>query len=92
VEPPENGRSLRQHASLARRIDEHVLGNFAGEMGVASRMAQRDRIDEIEMPLDEAAECILRVFLNEFPKKGGVVDHGSSISYLPIDARTTQES
>ncbi len=57
---------------LRNKDNEHGLGNFLGVMGIAG-LPEGDRIDEIDVPRNEAGKGRFGLVVNELAQQGTVV-------------------
>ena len=59
VQPPQQGGAGGQRRRLARQIGEDDLRDIPGPMHIATQLAQRRAIDEVDMPAEDDSPLAL---------------------------------
>src|SRR5215472_5986865 len=89
VKPARQGRAVFKCAGFAGEIAEYGLRHILSEMRVAIHLAERRRINEIEMPPDQFSEGFFRTGLAVTPEQFAIGCHTHLIA--PGRSRTAQE-
>ena len=86
IQPAGENDSSVQMPGFSREDDEDGLRDFLGLMRIAG-VAQRDRINLVDVPRDERGKGLLGIALDVFAQQGGVIQ----FLHLPLNAADSEK-
>ena len=66
---------LQEPRRALRERQKYALRGVPCKMGITAELAQRGRIDEVYMTLNERGEGFFGVFLHKLPQQWGIIAH-----------------